>query len=408
MSDFVKDVPYTNFDFSKRSDEPSKKVKSVKPVKPAKSVRKTFEKKSKSKQINELKKKAKSASFTRKGNSHENRNAQSMNTTQKIRPYPFGQSIIFREDNKIRKHLSINLPKHPIILITTHGEICTSNNSKNKSVEFFIPDSFLSVQKINFSPQGIVTLMSALSLRAVGHVIKTNRVDSLEQLRENTDLHKYLTIIKHLEQSYNYHGLRIGDTPHKHIIDQFVMKLTHILRTSYRDRVQSRYFRHEEVVSTLDSTVNLHKYESISGQYKIDEIKNLALKQIFIHEMDGRRKKLLMRNKTFITADTKIERAADPYIFSVTVLNMNDGIPFDLLPGLFMSLNRPSIGDSLEFTTKELLTYLSIIVDDKNQPKVSIPILLDTSCSIHDNDNPSLDDSLKVKKTGYGGKNKKI
>jgi hypothetical protein len=186
------------------------------------------------------------------------------------------------------------------------------------------------------------------------------------------------------------------------------MDLTRILRSSYRYRVESSYFRHEPVVSTLDSAVNLHKYESISGQYTRDKIKELARNNIFIHEVYGSKKKLLMRNKTFITGNTKIERAADPYNFSVTVLNMNNGRPFNLLPGLFMSLNRPSIGDSLEFTTKELLTYLSSIVDDKNQPKVNIPILLDTSCSIHDNDNPSLDDSLKVKKTGYGGKNKKI
>jgi hypothetical protein len=395
MSDSKKQIPYKFFHFDKHESKNSQLLNQLKSAKSVSSVKRAKSAKS-----------VKSAKrFSRPSISRVKKKVTSSTSMPTTALYPRGYAKLFNDNIRIKQHLSKNLPKNPIILITTHGEICMGDKSQGKTVEFFIPTSFSSIQKINFAPQGYVSLMSALSSEEVGAHLHSSSMDSLGMTHKKTHLFAYSeTIKRQINKAKEEYGVNIDDTDDKTFIDSFSENLKNLLELKYNARNLGT--SNKEVLSTLSSAVSLHKFEN--SDQTVDHNKR---NKIFVHQKN-KKNQLVMRNKTFITGDNETERSAHHHNFSINILNMKNNKPFDLLPGILMSHNKRQRGSSLEITTEELLEYLSSIVDDNGNSIIKHLILVDTSCSVYDDDyNVTFEGARHIASTGFGGthnKTKKI
>ena len=309
------------------------------------------------------------------------------------------KSIKRRYMSKKEKDQMLNFsrifPTNLIIIIGTHGEICTYSET-DEVEEITIPKSIETVYKFNFAPAGIAALQFAPSITEITTASKKHDFEkALKEIGELSDPGKIDAYIRELLKSDKK---EISYTEDRKVLDDFIYKLSAKLDKFYKNVVRTEFIKDNVEFNEEYSTLPEAGYLYIWEQNPPEDEKQYGYKKI-IHLTEK------MSNKVFTTGE-KIERSSHPWASTITCLNV-EGIPyFDLFQAVCWWLGREYRSENNYVTTEELLSFISDIKDKNNQTVVKRVAIIDTSCSVFEGF--TQDKFQDVKQKGYGKKNRKL
>jgi hypothetical protein len=293
-------------------------------------------------------------------------------------------------------------PKHLLLFITTHGSICVWGDVPEETETFGIPLSIKRVSKLNFAPEGVSSLMTALSINNVRCGYKS--ADLEKALKEQTHLKEYYALIK--EKMLEFHEL--NETNDLDYLQSFMVNLQKDIKTAYEanmppsdhpDAIEERY--------TLPRAVNLHIWTDM--QLLRSDISEMESNNQYVHFLEKQNRQMV--NKRFDTGNPANDRSACPLNFGIYALNLKDQPYVNIFPYIrsFMGKNTRSHKESLYVKTSNIFEFISNIKDNQGNPVVETVSIIDTSCSnfpgnIQEHKANLTDDSIYY---GYGPKKSK-
>ena len=232
-------------------------------------------------------------------------------------------------------------PRNLIIIIGTHGEICTYSET-DEVEEITIPKSIETVYKFNFAPAGIAALQFAPSITEVTTAFKQH--DSKKALKEIEKLSDPGKIDELITELLKSDKEEISYTEDRKVLDGFIDKLSDKLDKFYKKVVRTEFIKDNVEFNEEYSTLPEAGYLYIWEQKPPEDEKQYGYKKI-IHLTEK------MSNKEFTTGE-KIERSSHPWASTITSLNVK-GIPyFDLFQAVCWWLGREYSSENNYVTTE--------------------------------------------------------